>query len=195
MDIIDKNLANILTVTRLLLLPIIILLFFAEGSWGGYATVLCLIVFIAAAVTDYLDGYIARRYDQITPFGTFLDPISDKIFVSTLLILLVAFGRIEGIWIVCVILIFAREFLVSGMREFLGPHDIQMPVTQLAKWKTSVQMLSLGFLIIGNHTDVMLGLGLLLLGVATILTLITGIHYMIVGLGHMKESGDDEGSV
>ncbi|MGH1378172.1 MAG: CDP-diacylglycerol--glycerol-3-phosphate 3-phosphatidyltransferase [Alphaproteobacteria bacterium] len=187
MDIIKNNIANILTVARLFLLPIIIALFFAEASWGGFAAWLCLLIFAIAAITDFFDGYIARKYNQITAFGTFLDPISDKVFVSTLMILLVAFGKITGIWIICVILIFAREFLVSGLREFLGPKNIQMPVTKLAKWKTTVQMLSLGFLIIAGHAPYTLELGQVLLLIATVLTLITGISYMIVGLKHLKE--------
>lgn len=187
MDIIKNNLANILTVARLFMLPVIIALFFAEEAWGGIAIWLCVLVYAVAAATDFFDGYIARKYNQITDFGTFLDPISDKIFVSTLLILLVAFGKIEGLWIICVILIFAREFLVSGLREFLGPKDVQMPVTKLAKWKTMVQMLSLGFLMIAGYAPYALELGQVLLALATGLTLITGISYMMVGIKHLKE--------
>ena len=187
MDIIKNNLANILTVARLFMLPVIIALFFAEEAWGGIAIWLCVLVYAIAAATDFFDGYIARKYNQITDFGTFLDPISDKIFVSTLLILLVAFGKIEGLWIICVILIFAREFLVSGLREFLGPKDVQMPVTKLAKWKTMVQMLSLGFLMIAGYAPYALELGQVLLALATGLTIITGISYMMVGLKHMKD--------
>ncbi|PCJ98640.1 MAG: CDP-diacylglycerol--glycerol-3-phosphate 3-phosphatidyltransferase [Zetaproteobacteria bacterium] len=187
MDIIKNNLANILTVARLFLLPVIIFLFYVEDTWGSIAAWLCLLVYAIAAATDFFDGYIARKYNQITDFGTFLDPISDKIFVSTLLILLVAFGQIQGLWIICVILIFAREFLVSGLREFLGPKNIQMPVTKLAKCKTMVQMLSLGFLIIGQHAPYTLELGQVLLALATGLTLITGISYMFVGLKHIKD--------
>lgn len=187
MDIIKNNLANILTVARLFMLPVIIALFFAEEAWGGIAIWLCALVYVIAAATDFFDGYIARKYNQITEFGTFLDPISDKIFVSTLLILLVAFGKVEGLWIICVILIFAREFLVSGLREFLGPKGVQMPVTKLAKWKTMVQMLCLGFLIIAGYAPYALELGLVLLALATGLTLLTGISYMMVGLKYMKE--------
>lgn len=187
MDIIKNNLANILTVARLFMLPIIIALFFAEEAWGGIAIWLCLLIYAIAAITDFFDGYIARKFNQITEFGTFLDPISDKVFVSTLLILLVAFGKIEGLWIICVILIFAREFLVSGLREFLAPKGIHMPVTKLAKWKTMLQMLSLGFLIVAGYAPYILELGQVLLALATGLTLITGISYMVLGLKYMKE--------
>ncbi len=138
-------------------------------------------------MTDFFDGYIARKLNQISWFGTFLDPISDKIFVSTLLILLVAFNRIDGLWIILVILIFAREFLISGLREFLGAKDIKMPVSAMAKWKTSTQMLSIGFLILGNHAPYALELGQILLAIACALTIITGIHYLMIGLKHMKD--------
>ncbi len=186
MNIIKNNIANILTISRLLLLPIIIALFYAENSWGGLAIWLCLLFYIIASITDYFDGYIARKLDQISAFGTFLDPISDKIFVSSLLILLTAFGKIDGLWLICVILIFAREFLISGLREFLGPKNIKVPVTQLAKWKTATQMLSLGFLIIGGYAPYAKELGLVLLLLATVLTLITGLSYMMAGFKHMK---------
>ena len=187
MDIIRSNIANILTVSRLFLLPVIIALFYVENTWGGVAAWLCLFIYIIGAITDYFDGYLARKLEQITPFGIFLDPISDKIYVSTLLILLVAFERIDGIWIILVILIFAREFMISGLREFLGPKNIQVPVTVLAKWKTSTQMLSLGFLILGPYAPYATGLGLVLLVIATALTLVTGLSYMVISLKYMKE--------
>ena len=186
-DFIKNNIANILTVARLLLLPVIIWLFFIESSWGGIAAWLCLLIYVIASATDFFDGYIARKLNQISDFGTFLDPISDKIFVSSLMILLIAFGRIEGSWIILVILIFAREFMVSGLREFLGPKGIKVPVSKLAKWKTATQMLSLGFLIIGGYAPYALELGLILLSIATILTLATGFTYMIAGFKHMKD--------
>ena len=191
MKIIKNNIANILTVARLLLLPLIIALFYWEASLSNdiaKAAIawISLLIYAIGAMTDFFDGYIARKLDQISDFGTFLDPISDKIYVATILILLVAFGRIEGAWIILVILIFAREFLVSGLREFLGPKNIKVPVSKLAKWKTSVQMLSLGFLILGSYSPYATELGLLLLGIATILTLITGMAYMVIGFKHMK---------
>ncbi len=186
MNIIKNNLANILTIARLLLLPVIIWLFYLESTWGWIAAWLCALIYAIASATDFFDGYIARKLNQISDFGTFLDPISDKIFVSSLMILLVAFGRIEGLWIILVILIFAREFMVSGLREFLGPKGIKVPVSKLAKWKTATQMLSLGFLILGGYAPYSLELGLVLLSIATILTLITGFIYMIIGFKHMK---------
>jgi cardiolipin synthase len=185
MTFIKNHLANILTLARLVILPFIIALFYLEASWGGWAMLLCFILFIIAAVTDYFDGYIARKFNQITAFGTFLDPISDKIFVSILLLLLCTFGKITGLWIILVILIFTREFLVSGLREYLGPKNITVPVTKLAKWKTASQMLSLGFLIISGYAPYAHEIGLILLSIATLLTLITGALYMIKGLRHL----------
>ncbi len=187
MNIIFNNLANILTVGRIVLLPIVVWLFYLEASLGALAIWVCLFVYILIAASDYFDGYIARKYNQITWFGTFLDPISDKIVVSTLLVLLVAFGKITGTGIIFVILIFAREFLISGLREFLGPKNVKMPVTNLAKWKTAVQMLSLGFLIIDGYAPYAGELGLLLLAFAAYLTIWTGASYMKASLKHMKD--------
>lgn len=191
MNMIKNNLANILTVARLFLLPLIIALFFVEETWGGFAVWLCFFIYIIGAITDFFDGYIARKLNQISAFGTFLDPISDKIYVATLLILLVAFERVTGVGILLVIIIFAREFLISGLREFLGPKNVKMPVSLLAKWKTASQMLSIGFLIIGsNHAPYTTELGICLLSIATLLTVITGFNYMIVGISHMREHNE-----
>ena len=107
-----KNLANILTLTRLALLPFIIVLFFLPFEWAAW---LCLGLYVVGAVTDFLDGWVARTFNQISEFGKFMDPIADKIFVSTILLLLIGSDRIEGPYIVAVIIILAREFLVSGL--------------------------------------------------------------------------------
>lgn len=185
MSLIKNHLANILTISRLLLLPVMIGLFYLESAWGGFAMWLCFVLYVIASVTDYFDGYVARKLNQVTAFGTFLDPISDKIFVATLLLMLVAFGKISGAWILLVIIIFAREFLVSGLREYLGPKNISVPVTVLAKWKTTSQMFAIAFLILAGYSPYALEIGLLLLSAATILTVITGGIYMIKGLKHI----------
>ncbi|MCL4679275.1 MAG: CDP-diacylglycerol--glycerol-3-phosphate 3-phosphatidyltransferase [Alphaproteobacteria bacterium] len=182
MELIKNNLANILTCARMALLPFMIALFYAEASWGGFAALLCFILYAVSAITDYFDGYVARKYNQITPLGTFLDPISDKVFVTSLLLLLVAFGRVEGLWILLVLLIFAREFLVSGLREFLGPKNIKMPVSFMAKWKTTAQMVATGFLILGPHAPYATEIGLIALCAATLLTVITGGQYFMKAL-------------
>jgi cardiolipin synthase (CMP-forming) len=178
------NTANILTLSRLALLPLIVLLLFMPWAWAAWAA---LILYIIGAVTDYFDGWVARRYNQITEFGTFLDPIADKIYVAALLLMLVATDRIDGIWVILVVIILIREFMVSGLREYLGPKGIKVPVSKLAKWKTAVQMIATGFLIIGPFVSGGLVTGAILLLAATALTCVTGWDYLKTGLAHMKE--------
>ncbi len=179
-----NNLANILTLTRLALLPVIILLFYMPGAWAAWA---CLGLYIIGAATDFLDGWVARKFDQITEFGKFMDPISDKIFVATMLIMLVAVDRISGIFVVAVIIILAREFLVAGLREYLGPKNIKLPVTNLAKWKTAIQMIVIGCLIVGPYDIYIEAAGQIGLGVAAFFTVITGWNYLQSGMAHIKD--------
>lgn len=179
------NLPNILTLLRLALLPVIIWLLFQPENWAAYSA---LGLYVFGAITDWLDGWIARKYNQITEFGTFMDPISDKIFVSAIMLMLVATGRIEGLWVVLVILIFVREFTISGLREFLGPKNIKVPVSQLAKWKTAIQMIATGILIVGPYVPYGTLSGLSALSLATLLTLWTALSYLKTGFEHMKES-------
>ena len=178
---------NILTMARLLILPLILACFFLEADIGPLATWLVFLLYVCASITDFLDGVLARKLNQITAFGTFLDPIADKIYVGALLVMLVAFDRLDGFWLIPVILIFTREFLISGLREFLGPHNVQMPVTKLAKWKTTAQMLCLGFLILGPAVPYTLIIGQWLLLAATVLTIITGWGYMKTGMDFMRK--------
>lgn len=186
MQFLKSNIANILTIARLLLLPLMIWLFFLELSWGGWVMWPCALLYILSALTDYLDGYIARKYNQVSDFGTFLDPISDKIFVSSLLLMLIMNGRIFGLWILLVVIIFAREFFISGLREYLGPKNVTIPVTIMAKWKTASQMLSIGFLILGPYAPFALDIGLILLWIATLLTVLTGLQYLFAAIPHFK---------
>jgi len=179
-----NNLANILTVMRLVMLPFMVLLFYIPFEWAAWT---CLVLYIIGATTDWLDGWVARKYHQISEFGTFLDPISDKIFVVTILLMLVATGRIEHIWVLNVVVILVREFLVSGLREYLGPRNIKLPVSKLAKWKTAVQMLATGLLIVGPFIWGGQMLGQLLLTGASVLTVVTGWAYLKTGLEHMKK--------
>ncbi len=183
------NLANILTVSRLALLPIIIFFMFFPYSWAAY---LCLILYTIGAITDYLDGWIARKYNQITEFGTFLDPISDKIYVITIMIMLVATQRITGIFVIFVIIILTREFVVSGLREYLGAKNIKVPVSKLAKWKTAVQMLATGLLIISPYITGGIAFGLFCLAGACTLTVITGWDYLKTGLKYMNGNAADD---
>jgi len=178
------NLANILTVARLVLLPFIIMLFFMPWNWAAWA---CLTLYAIGAITDFFDGWVARKYNQITPFGTFLDPISDKIFVTTILLMLLAVDRISGIFVLAVIIILMREFLVAGLREFLGPKDVKLPVTSLAKWKTTIQMIACGLLIIAPVSMAAKIIGLIGLVAAAVLTAMTGWKYLAASWEHIRE--------
>lgn len=178
---------NILTAGRLILLPVLIAMFFFDGAWAAWTA---LVIYIAGCLTDFLDGWLARKWNVISDFGRFLDPIADKMFVNTVLFLLVAFDRLEGLWIIPAILILLREILISGLREFLGPKNITVPVTELAKWKTTVQMVALGFLVVGSHGTVLFPyvvetgqIGILF---AAGLTLMTGWVYLKASWKHIS---------
>lgn len=195
-----KQLPNILTVSRIVLLPVLIGLFFVPGAAAAWTA---LWIYIFCAVTDFLDGYIARKFGSTSGFGTFLDPISDKIMVGSLLLTLAAFDRLHDGWIIPAIVILMREFLISGLREYLGPKNISVPVSKLAKWKTGLQMTALGFLIIGHYGDgameAVFGMlvpgegtvagalltGQILLAAAAVITMITGWNYVKVGFRHI----------
>lgn len=194
------QLPNILTISRIVLLPVLIGLFYVEGSTAAWTA---LWIYVFCAVTDFFDGYIARRYGTTSGFGTFLDPISDKIMVVALLMALAAFNRLDGIWLLPAIIILAREFLVSGLREYLGPKNVKVPVTKLAKWKTGFQMTALGFLVIGDYGDnvmeTVFGMivpgednvvgalftGHILLTLAAVITIMTGWNYLKAGYKHI----------
>lgn len=181
------NLPNILTFFRIAILPVIIALFFFPEAWAAWTA---LGLYTLACITDFLDGYLARKMKTESALGKFLDPISDKIFVASLLIVLAGFDRLEGLWVIPAIVILMRELLVSGLREFLGPQNIQLPVSKLAKWKTTVQMFALGFLVVGHHGDIILPNTILyghgLITIAALLTVITGWSYLTTGLKHIK---------
>lgn len=173
------SLPNLLTLSRIVLLPVIALCLYGGMPWAALA------LYIVCALTDFADGWLARKMKAISAFGTFLDPISDKIFVAVLLLVLVDINILSGLWVVPAAVILAREILVSGMREFLGPKNVQLPVTKLAKWKTAVQMLALGFLIAAPALPQALLAGQLLLVLAAVLTAITGWSYLREGFKHM----------
>jgi len=179
------NLANILTIFRLILLAPLVALFYVDAYGAPFAA---FAVYAIGAITDFFDGWVARKFNQTSDFGRFLDPISDKIFVVAIMIMLVATGQVEGAWIVLLIVILAREFLVSGMREFLGPRNITLHVTKLAKWKTTVQMAALGLLILGARIEIAQTMGLACLVVATILTVQTGWDYLKKGMSYMDKA-------
>lgn len=182
-----QQLPNILTISRILLLPVLIGLLLVPENWAVWT---CVWIYTFCAVTDFLDGWIARKYGGTSKFGTFLDPISDKILVGSLLLVLAGIGRLPDLWMVPALIIMAREFLISGLREFLGPQNITVPVSKLAKWKTTVQMIALGFLIAGNTGDSVVPHTLLIgqigLTIAAIITVITGWGYFKAGFKHIR---------
>jgi len=177
------NLANGLTLARIALIPVLLVLMidpYTMAAWGAFG------LYVLIAATDWLDGYVARRFDQMSEFGRFLDPIADKILVAALFVMLAANGTIAGWWLALPVIILTREFLVSGLREFLGPKNVTVHVTKLAKWKTTTQMIALGFLIIAGHSGGAATAGLLLLLLATALTVATGWDYFRAAKEHFK---------
>jgi cardiolipin synthase len=150
-----------------------------------------LAVFIAAGVTDYLDGYYARIWDQHSAFGRMLDPIADKLLVASCLLMLAADGIIHGWTLWAAIVILCREILVSGLREYLAAVRVSVPVSKLAKWKTTVQLVAIGFLLAGEAGDMVIPfttpIGLLLLWISAILTIYTGWDYLRAGIHHLLE--------
>ncbi len=181
------NLPNILTLSRIAAIPVVIALLFYPGEaarWGAMA------LFAAAAITDYFDGYIARITGQYSRIGSFLDPIADKLLVGAVVVMLVATERITDMHIIPALIIVMREITVSGLREFLADLKVKVPVSMLAKWKTVIQMFSLGFLIVGDASPEAIpavDIGLSGLWIAAFLTLATGYDYLCAGLHHMKE--------
>jgi len=188
------SLPNILTISRILAIPLIVALFWFEGNTARWVT---MALFTLAGVTDFFDGMLARSMGRISNLGQFLDPVADKLLVSALLIMLVWSGDISGLVILPALVILCREILVSGLREFLAGIKVGVPVSSLAKWKTGVQMVALGFLIVGTagpvfwHPELTTTvIGEILLWIAALLTLITGYDYLQAGLKHMAEDTD-----
>ncbi|WP_298428133.1 CDP-diacylglycerol--glycerol-3-phosphate 3-phosphatidyltransferase [Rhodoblastus sp.] len=183
------NLPNILTFGRVLIVPAVVACLFWPDEYALRWTALGL--FIVAAVTDFFDGYLARAWEQQSALGRMLDPIADKLLVSALLLILVADGTIRSWSLWAAIVILCREILVSGLREFLAELKVSVPVSRVAKWKTTMQMIALGFLIAGRAGEVVLPgtvrIGLGLLWVSAILTLYTGWDYFRAGIKYVVE--------
>jgi len=183
------SLPNLLTYGRLVAVPAVVaLLFWPEDTWSRWAA---LTIFILAAVTDYLDGYFARAYAQQSALGRMLDPIADKLLVAACLLMLVADETINGVSLWAAIVILSREILVSGLREFLAELKVSVPVSRVAKWKTTLQLVSVGFLIAGPAGEAVLPgtirIGIVLFWGAAILTIYTGWDYLKAGLHHVME--------
>jgi len=185
------NIPNLLTYARIVAVPLIVLCFFIEGRLHGsdFARWMALAIFTIASITDFFDGYLARTWNQTSNIGRMLDPIADKLLVASVLLLVAADGTIAGWTIWAAIIILCREILVSGLREYLAALKVSVPVTWLAKWKTTVQMLSIGFLLAGPAGDKVLPnttqIGITLLWVAALITIYTGYDYFRAGLKHV----------
>ena len=143
-----KSLANKLTMSRIVIIPVILSLLAIPRGWAAWTAVT---LFILAALTDWLDGYVARRENDITAMGQFLDPIADKLLVASVLLMLVYNQQISGLSVLPAVIILLREVAVSGLREYLAGLRVSVPVSRLAKWKTAVQLMALGFLIVGRY--------------------------------------------
>ena len=178
------NTPNILTLSRLVILPGLVGLLFIDEDWAVFSS---FILFTVGAVTDFFDGYLARKSNQVSDFGKLMDPIADKIFVATVLIMLIATSRVDVTGIICILIILMREFLVSGLREFLAPKNVSLPVTRLAKIKTTSQMLAIALLILSPLFEVLNVAGLSLLILAAVVTIITGGKYLHSGLQHLDK--------
>jgi CDP-diacylglycerol--glycerol-3-phosphate 3-phosphatidyltransferase/cardiolipin synthase len=184
------TLPNILTLSRIVTVPLLVFLLW-KPSWFDYA--ITFVLYCMVGITDYFDGYLARTQGTVSRLGVFLDPIADKIMVAAVIILLVstrgaAEPVIHDIHLVPALIILLREITVSGLREFLASLQISVPVSQLAKWKTTFQLVALGALILGGAIPQWVwihDLGLVSLWAAAILTLVTGWGYLRVGLRHM----------
>lgn len=180
------SLPNILTLSRIFAVPILVGLLWYPGWELGY--LLAFALYCLMGITDYFDGYLARAQGTVSKMGIFLDPIADKIMIAAVILMLVATRDIAGWHVIAAIIILLREIAVSGLREFLAELRVSMPVTRLAKWKTTFQLISLGALILAGAfpTEAWIKeVGLVSLWAAAALTMITGWDYLRVGIKHM----------
>jgi len=184
---------NLLTYARIVAVPAVVAcMYWADILQGGlWLRWVALTIFIAAGVTDFFDGYFARVWGQHSTFGRMLDPIADKLLVASCLLMLAANGTIKGWSLWAAIVILCREILVSGLREYLAELRVSVPVTRLAKWKTTGQLVAVGFLVLGDAGDrilpVVTPIGLTLLWLSALLTLYTGYDYFRAGVRHLIE--------
>ena len=187
---------NILTIGRIIIVPIFVLSFFIPGIVGDLVP---FFLFVLASFTDYLDGFLARLYKEESKLGELLDPIADKILVAAALVLLVMNGIIKNYEVIAAIVILAREILISGLREFLAKSKGEsVPVSSLSKFKTFIQMLSIAMLLTGETGNKIINfqdynaqtIGIVLLWIAAFLTLYTGYDYLRKGID--SAISDDE---
>ena len=194
------SLPNMLTLSRIAMIPLLAALLWWPGWHSGYLA--AFVLYCLMGITDYFDGMLARQSGKVSKLGIFLDPIADKIMVAAVILVLTAMGVLRGPYVgdmhvIAGLIILIREIAVSGLREFLGGLQVSVPVSKLAKWKTTFQLVALGSLILGEGLpdwNIIAGgiahnvphtVGLITLWGAAILTVITGWDYLRVGLKHM----------
>lgn len=187
------TLPNLLTLSRIFAVPILVFLLWRPLPIDYAIT---FILYCIVAITDYFDGYVARAHGQISRLGQFLDPIADKIMVAAVLIMLISSRKsnpepeIAGLHIIAALVILLREIIVSGLREYLATLAVSVPVSQLAKWKTTFQLVALGALILGGAVPLIPwvhAVGIYSLWAAAILTLVTGWDYLRIGMRHFDD--------
>ena len=183
------SLPNLLTYGRVVAVPVVVaLILVSDADWARW---MALGIYVAAAITDFFDGYLARAWGQQSSLGRMLDPIADKLLVASVLLALAADGMIRGWLVAAALIILCREVLVSGLREYLADLHVPVPVTTLAKWKTTLQLIALGFLIAGDAGERVLPgtvkIGVTLLWAAATLTLYTGWDYLKASYDHMGD--------
>jgi len=184
-----KKIPNILTIGRIIIVPFFVLAFYLPGFYGDLTA--C-VLFVIASFTDFLDGMLARMMGEESKLGELLDPIADKIIVATALILLVMDGTIRHYEVIAAIIILTREILISGLREFLAEGQVKLPVSNLAKLKTFLQMVAISLLLTGETGNKILNfqdynaqtIGIILLWLSAFLTLFTGYEYLRKGIDH-----------
>ena len=184
-----KKIPNILTIGRIIIVPFFVIAFYLPGFYGDLTA---FALFVIASFTDFLDGMLARMMGEESKLGELLDPIADKIIVATALILLVMSGTIKNYEVIAAIIILTREILISGLREFLARGQIKLPVSNLAKLKTFLQMIAIALLLTGETGNRILNfqdynaqtIGIILLWLSAFLTLYTGYEYLRKGIDH-----------
>jgi cardiolipin synthase len=180
------TLPNLLTLSRIVAVPLLVAFLWWPGWAAGYGIAFAL--YCLMGVTDYFDGYLARANGAVSRLGIFLDPIADKIMVAAVVLILVGTGDIAGLEVIAALIILLREIAVSGLREFLAQVQVSVPVSRLAKWKTTLQLVALGGIILGGALPEMPWVhqvGIVALWGAAVLTVLTGWDYLRVGLKHM----------
>jgi cardiolipin synthase (CMP-forming) len=183
-------LPNLLTLSRIFAVPLLVALLWPaeQGHEWRIGYLLAFGLYCLMGITDYFDGYLARAQGTVSKLGVFLDPIADKIMVAAVILMLCATRDIHGWHIIAALVILLREIAVSGLREFLAGLRVSVPVSRLAKWKTTCQLVALGALILGGGVPewaFVHQVGLITLWLAAILTALTGWDYLRVGLKHM----------